>query len=84
MLTITQFNKKTIPISRILYLSMIDLYHLSILPTPFDMQSISANDTLRPKTGQNIRDIAAHKVYPLPILLLRTVSSYLTFSPFPS
>jgi len=56
------------PISRILYLQ-VDLYHLSILPTPFDMPKHKCEKHPPYKTGQNIRDIAACKVYPHPILL---------------
>ncbi len=66
------------------------LYHLSssalthgiYLPTPSDFNK-PRRATRAPYRDRNIRGISTHKVYPLRLLLAKSVRSYRTFSPLP-
>ena len=72
------------PISRILYLS--NLRSLSFIYSAYPLPTYKStlSEQLFSFRNRNIRDIAAHKVYPILLLPIKSVGSYPTFSPFPT
>lgn len=68
------------PVSRILFYSLIYLFSLPVLR----FMKTRANNPVTNTVSQDLFGFSARKVFPPGQLLVRGVSSYLTFSPSPA
>jgi hypothetical protein len=59
-------------------------HHLSCFYITAKVIATYPSTLAEPASSVDIRGIAAHKVYPIYVLLQKPVSSYLTFSPLPA